>query len=86
MDCVVLYDKHVRKLNYFHMTSLRRLSNIKWQDKLPDTEVLTLANLPTIYAILKLSEFQWARHVCHGHFRPAMGKHRQSQLKDRMKS
>ena len=38
-ETCTVYQRHARKLNYFHTTELRRL-NIKWQDKIPDTEVL----------------------------------------------
>ena len=29
--------------NHFHTTSLRKILGIKWQDKIPDTEVLARA-------------------------------------------
>ena len=41
----MVYQRHFRKMNYFHSTSLRKLLGIKWQDKIPDTEVLTRAYL-----------------------------------------
>nr|XP_054755561.1 uncharacterized protein LOC129261526 [Lytechinus pictus] len=44
-----VYRRHARKLNHFHTTCLRKLLGIKWQDRIPDTEVLTRANLPSIY-------------------------------------
>ena len=40
-----VYQCHARKMNHFHSTSLRKILGIKWQDMLPDTEVLTRANL-----------------------------------------
>lgn len=46
------------------MTCLRRLLNIKWKDKVPDTEVLSRANLPSIYTILQRYQVRWAGHVC----------------------
>ena len=47
-----VYQCHARKLNHFHTTSLRRLFNIKWQYKIPDTELLVQAGLPSIHTIL----------------------------------
>lgn len=47
-----VYQRHARKMNHFHSTSLRNLLGIKWQDKIPDTEVLTRANPPIIHTIL----------------------------------
>ena len=34
-----VYKRHARKLNHFHLNCLRKILRIKWQDKLPDTEV-----------------------------------------------
>ena len=47
-----VYQRHAKKLNHFHTTSLRRLLNIKWQEKIPDTEVLARAGLPSVYTML----------------------------------
>ncbi|KAI0229585.1 hypothetical protein LSAT2_019978, partial [Lamellibrachia satsuma] len=47
-----VYQRHAKKLNHFHTTCLRKLLNIKWQDRIPDTEVLAQAGLPSIYTIL----------------------------------
>jgi len=58
-----VYQRHARKLNHFHTTCLRRLLNIRWQDKVPDTEVLAQADLPSIYTILMQYQLRWAGHV-----------------------
>ena len=57
------YQCHARKLNHFHTTCLRELLGIKWQDKIPDTEVLRHASLPSIYTILMQSQLHWTGHV-----------------------
>ena len=31
-------QRHVRKLNHFHTSSLRKFLSIRWQDKIPDTD------------------------------------------------
>ena len=36
---------------------------IKWQDKVPDTGVLTRANIPTVHTLLMGSQIRWAGHV-----------------------
>jgi len=46
------------------MTCLRRLLSIKWQDKVPDTEVLQRSKLTSIYPILQRSQVRWAGHIC----------------------
>ena len=53
-----------KQRNAFHMRCLRRLLNIRWQDKIPDTEVLHTAETESIYAVLKRSQLRWAGHVC----------------------
>ncbi|XP_069995868.1 uncharacterized protein [Penaeus vannamei] len=58
-----VYQRHARKLNHFHNTCLRKLLGIKWQDRIPDTEVLTRAGLPSIYTILMQSQLRWTGHV-----------------------
>ena len=58
-----VYQRHVRKLNHFHTTCLRKRLGIKWHDKIPDTEVLTRADLPSIYTILMQSQLRCAGHV-----------------------
>ena len=34
-----VYQRHAKKLNHFHLSCLRKLLKIRWQDKIPDTEV-----------------------------------------------
>ena len=34
------YQRHAKRLNHFHTSCLRKLLKIKWQDRIPDTEVL----------------------------------------------
>ena len=58
-----VYQRHAKKLNHFHTTCLRKLLNIKWQDRISDTEVLAQADLPSIYTILMQSQLCWAAHV-----------------------
>ena len=58
-----VYQRHAKKLNHFHTTCLRKLLNIKWQDKIPDTDVLAQADLPSIYTILMQSQLRWAGQV-----------------------
>ncbi|KAJ1082765.1 hypothetical protein NDU88_002930 [Pleurodeles waltl] len=45
----IVYERPAKKLNCLHMNSLRRLLKITWQDKVPDTAVLSQAGLPSIY-------------------------------------
>ncbi|KAI8513702.1 hypothetical protein Bbelb_080260 [Branchiostoma belcheri] len=58
-----VYRRHARKLNHFHTTRLRKLLRIKWQEKIPDTEVLTRAGVPSIHTILMQSQLRWSGHL-----------------------
>ncbi|VDL92110.1 unnamed protein product [Schistocephalus solidus] len=35
-----IYSNQVRKLNHFHLSCLCRILKLRWQDRIPDTEVL----------------------------------------------
>ena len=58
-----VYSRHARQLNSFHMRCLRKLLNIKWRDKVPDTEVLQRAIMKSVHEFLKRSQLRWADHV-----------------------
>lgn len=58
-----VYQRHAKKLNHIHLSCLRKLLRIKWQDKIPDTEVLSKANIPSIYTMLAKEQLRWTGHV-----------------------
>ena len=58
-----VYSRHAKQLNHFHMSCLRRLLNVKWQDRIPDTEVLERAGIPSIHTLLEKAQARWAGHV-----------------------
>lgn len=57
------YARQERRLNGFHLRSLRRLLHIKWQDKVPNTEVLQRADLLNIPSMLIQRRIRWLGHV-----------------------
>ena len=59
----VLYQHLVRKLDEFHMRCLRRIAGIKWQDRVPNTEVLHLCGITGIEAFLLQAQYRWVGHV-----------------------
>ena len=59
-----LYASQERRLNTFHMRCLRRLLGITWQERVTNEEVLSRANIPSMYAILKQRRLRWLGHVC----------------------
>ena len=58
-----VYQRHAKGLNHFHTSCLRKLLKIKWQDRIPDTEVLKRAGLQSIHTLLKLAQLRWTGHV-----------------------
>jgi hypothetical protein len=57
------YSRHTKMLSAFHLRYLRSLLRIKWQDKVPDTEVLQRAKMESIHAMLLRSQLRWSGHV-----------------------
>ena len=58
-----VYQRHAKELNHFHLSCLRKLLKIRWQDKIPDTEVLKKANMQSVHTLLKLAQLRWTGHV-----------------------
>ena len=58
-----VYQRHAKRLNHFHTSCLRKLLKIKWQDRIPDTEVLKRAGMQSVHTLLRLSQLRWAGHV-----------------------
>ena len=57
------YARQEKRLNTFHMRILRRILGISWQDKVPNTEVLSRAGLPSMYTLLRQRRLRWLGHV-----------------------
>ena len=58
-----LYRRHERQINHFHLRCLRNLLRIRWQDRVPDTEVLKQANIPSAITTMRKAQLRWAGHV-----------------------
>ncbi len=58
-----VYSRHARQLNHFHTTCLRKLLRIRWQKRIPDTEVLSYANMPSIHTLIEKAQARWAGHI-----------------------
>ena len=57
------YRRHLRQLHSFHLRCLRALLHIRWQDRIPDTEVLQRAGFSTITTLVRKAQLRWAGHV-----------------------
>lgn len=58
-----VYERRAKKLHRFHMDCLRKLLKITWQDKVSDTEVLSRADLLSVYTLLRKAQVRWAGHL-----------------------
>ena len=52
-----------RYMNTFHMRCLRRILGITWQDHVTNRDVLTRAQLTSMYGLLSQRRLRWAGHV-----------------------
>ena len=58
-----VYQRHAKRLNHSHTSCLRNFLKIKWQDRIPDTEVLKRAGMQSVHTLLKLAQLRWTGHV-----------------------
>ncbi|BHF79473.1 hypothetical protein SprV_0702259300 [Sparganum proliferum] len=58
-----VYKKQARRLNHFHLSCLRRILRLNWQDRIPDTEVLERTGILSIYTILRQMQLRWSGHL-----------------------
>ena len=58
-----VYQRHAKTLNHFRLSCLRKILKIRWQDKIPDTEVLKKAKMQSAHTLLKLAQLRWTGHV-----------------------
>ena len=63
-----VYQRHAKRLNHFHTSCLRKLLKIKWQDRIPDKEVLKRVGMQSVHtllklALLKLAQLRWTGHI-----------------------
>ena len=58
-----VYQRHAKKLNHFNLICLRKILKIRWQDKIPDTEVLKKAKMQSVHTLLNLAQLRWTGHV-----------------------
>ena len=56
------YRRHTRRLDQFHMRCLRRIANIKWQDMIPNSEVLQRCAQIGIEHHIKRAQLRWSGH------------------------
>ena len=70
------YQRQEHRLNTFHMGCLGRILDIRWQDRIPNSDILTRAGIPSIFSVL----IQWRLQVAgpcvtHGRWAHPKGHH-----------
>ena len=58
-----VYQRHAKKRNSFHLCCLRKLMKVKWQDNVPDTEVLQQTGMSGAHTMLRVSQLRRAGHI-----------------------
>ena len=58
-----LYRRHVHSLDQFHMRCLRTIAKIKWQDMIPNAEVLAMCRIDGIESFLHRVHLRWIGHI-----------------------
>nr|VZH96743.1 unnamed protein product [Spirometra erinaceieuropaei] len=58
-----VYTRHARRLNHFHLSCLRRILRLNWQDRIPDTDVLDRTGMLSIYSMLRQMQLRWSGHL-----------------------
>ena len=57
------YKVLIKKLDAFHLRSLRQICRIKWNDKVPNYVVLTKCNIEGIESFLMKNQLRWVGHT-----------------------
>ncbi|BHF83351.1 hypothetical protein SprV_0802649300 [Sparganum proliferum] len=55
-----VYEEQARRLNHFHLSRLRRILKVRWQDRIPDTDVLDRTGILIINAMLGQLQLRWS--------------------------
>nr|VZI32590.1 unnamed protein product [Spirometra erinaceieuropaei] len=58
-----VYTRQARRLNHFHLSCLRRILRLNWQDRIPDTDVLERTGMLSIYSMLRQIQLRWSGHL-----------------------
>nr|VZI27735.1 unnamed protein product [Spirometra erinaceieuropaei] len=58
-----VYTRQARRLNHFHLSCLRRILRLNWQDRIRDTEVLERTGILSSYSMLRQMQLRWSGHL-----------------------
>ncbi|VDL93271.1 unnamed protein product [Schistocephalus solidus] len=63
LETWTVYSNKVRKLNHFHCSCLRRILNLRWQDRILDMGDLERTGILSIHAMLRQVQLRWSGHL-----------------------
>ncbi|BHF66382.1 hypothetical protein SprV_0200939900 [Sparganum proliferum] len=58
-----VYTRRARPLKHFHLSCLRRILRLRWQDQILDTDVLERKEILSIYTVPRQRQLRWSSHV-----------------------
>ncbi|BHF67149.1 hypothetical protein SprV_0301017300 [Sparganum proliferum] len=58
-----VYSNNAKELNYFHLSCLRRILKVRWQNRIPDTEILERTDILGSHAMLRQLQLRWSGHL-----------------------
>ena len=59
----VLYRRHIKTLEQFHISCLQRMLRLHWRDKVPDVEIRHRGHCLSLEAIIAERQLRWTEHV-----------------------
>nr|VZI46425.1 unnamed protein product [Spirometra erinaceieuropaei] len=62
-ETLTVYTKQAHRLNHFHLSCLRRILGLDWQDRIPDTDVLERTGIVSIYTMLRQMQLHRSGHL-----------------------
>ena len=57
-----IYQRHAKRLIHFHKSCRRKCLKLKWQDRIPNTEVLKRTGMQSVHT-LKLAQLRYTDHA-----------------------
>ncbi|BHF82139.1 hypothetical protein SprV_0802527600 [Sparganum proliferum] len=62
-ETLMVYTKQARRRNNFHLSCLRRILRLSWQDRIRDTDVLERTEIFSTYTMLRQMQLRWSGHL-----------------------
>lgn len=62
-ETFTIYKKHIKLMESFHMRCIKSILGLTWQDRVPHTEMLERAGIPSVECLLLNRQLRWLGHV-----------------------